>query len=175
MRRSKITLSLILQITKSTMKEEPRIKGRGRPRIYPDHLIISLMLYQTLFGLSMREVLEEAERVLPKVPSLSDFHYRAKRIAKEVFRKLIAILAKKFLLSRKEKIRLLLCDGTGFGYKDLYPLKLLRGKEVREVSSHVRIVPIVALTEGGKRVILSASSGGAYAARSNCCLRRWRG
>ena len=78
MRRSKITLSLILQITKSTMKEEPRIKGRGRPRIYPDHLIISLMLYQTLFGLSMREVLEEAERVPPKVPSLSDFHYRAK-------------------------------------------------------------------------------------------------
>ena len=175
MRRSKITLNLILQITKSAIKESPKRKRRGRPRIYPDHLIISLMLYQTLFGLSMREVLEEAERVLPKVPSLSDFHYRAKRIPKEVFRKLIAILAKKFLLSRKERIRLLLCDGTGFGYKDLYPLRFLRGREVREVSSHVRIVPIVALTEGGKRVILSASSGGAYASEVKLLLEAMEG
>ncbi len=46
---------------------------------------------------------------------------------------------------------------------DLYPLRFFRGLEIRRVRSHIRVVPVVAVTSSGKRIVLTAGTGGSYA------------
>ena len=43
------------------------------------------------------------------------------------------------LLDTEEKVRQIIVDGTRFGYDGKESLKMLRGKEIREMSSHVKV------------------------------------
>ena len=89
MRRTKLALKLIHSITKKLLKEKTHPKRKGRPKTYPDALIISIFLYQILRGLSFREVLEEAKRTFKNVPTLSDYHYRVKKMPKTTLQNIL--------------------------------------------------------------------------------------
>jgi len=47
-------------------------------------------------------------------------------------------LAKK-LFQKDEVLYFVLSDGTSFGYHDFYPLKILRGTEIRKVKSSYKV------------------------------------
>jgi hypothetical protein len=71
--------------------------------------------------------------------------YRFKYLKETIlcyFIKKIAVFIKHF-----EKIKYSLIDATGFGFDDSFNLKMLRGKELRKVKSHIRLEAIVCVTE----------------------------
>ena len=96
------------------------------------------------------------------MPTLSDYHYRVKKIPKTTLQNILFLTFKK-LLPKGTKIKLLIVDGTGFSFNNLYPINFYRGTEIRKIQSHIRIVPIIALTSQGKRLVVIASTGGPYA------------
>ena len=53
---------------------------------------------------------------------------------------------------------MVIADGTGFSYDNLYPLVYHRGTSIREVRSHVRVVVLTGVLEDGRRVVRWASS-----------------
>jgi len=161
MRKSKLNLKVIYSITKTFIKEKPQ-NLRGRPRIYPEAFIISLFLYQTIRNLSYREVLEEAQHVFGQSPSLFTYYYRVSKLPKTLLKIILHKLAYR-LLHKGESFKFLISDGTGFSYNEVYPLKFLRGLEIRRVKSHIRVVPIVGVTASGRRIIITAEAGGPYA------------
>ncbi|WP_121922727.1 hypothetical protein [Hydrogenothermus marinus] len=133
----------IIKITKSILREKSKKekKGKGRPKEYPDYLIISIFLYQILKGYSYREVLEETKDIIQKLPSLSVYHYRVKTLPKSLLQKVIHKTAIIIIKKIKKKASYFIADGTGFSFDDIYPLKYLRGLEIRKVQNHIRIVP----------------------------------
>ena len=134
---------------------------RGRPREYHDALILTIATLKELFGFSYREALEFAKWFWKDIPSLSDFHYRLSCFNSYLLESFISFLADKLIKAGFLPDKYIL-DGTGWSYRDCYPLKLLRGKEVRLVQSHVRTVALVGVA-GRKRFVLAALSGKAYA------------
>jgi len=69
-----------------------------------------------------------------------------------------------------DKVELVIADGTGFSYNDVYPLKFFRGKDIREVKSHVRVVAMIGIVGDKRRVVLSANAGGAYSSELKLAL-----
>ena len=169
MRRSKLNLNAIFKITQSVISEKSP-QSKGRPRIYSDALIISIFLYQILKKLVYREALEEAFLAFGQAPRLSTYHYRVSKLPKQLLKVILRKLAQK-LLSKEEKVCFLIADGTGFSYLDLYPFKFFRGLEIRKVKSHVRVVPVIAVTSSGRRIVLSAETGEAYASEIRLLLK----
>ena len=168
MRRSKLRLKTILKITQAIINEKP-MAFRGRPKTYSDALIISIFLYQTLKNLSYREVLEEAYDILGQSPALSTYHYRVSKLPKSLLKFLLRELAKK-LLAKEGSFDFLIADGTGFGFRNLFPLKFFRGTEIRKVKAHIRVVPIIGVTPSGKRIVVEAETGGPYASEVKLLL-----
>ena len=86
--------------------------NRGRPRIYKDHQIISMLIIMEVFSLSFRETIILSRDYFKNVPSLRDFHYRVRKL-KHVIQILI-----KFIHDYLEKdIDSIIVDGTGIGFK----------------------------------------------------------
>ncbi len=82
MRRSGLTLKHLYSFVKSYFQRieniEP-VKKRGRPKTFEDALIVTLWLYQTLYKLSYREVLEVVKHEGFHVPVPGDY-YRVKQL-----------------------------------------------------------------------------------------------
>jgi hypothetical protein len=53
-------------------------------------------------------------------------------------------------------------DGTGFSFKDTYPLKFYRGTEIRKIRAHVKILAVAGVI-GKKRFVFTAKAGPPYA------------
>ena len=71
-----------------------------------------------------------------------------------------------------DRIKLLIVDATGFSFNELYPVKFLRGKEVRFIRSHVRVCVIIGVMElRGKRVVLAVADGGPYESEVHMAMR----
>ena len=54
---------------------------------------------------------------------------------------------------------------------NVYPLRLLRGLEIRKVKSHIGIVPAVGLTASGKRIIITKAAGGPYSSEVRLLIK----
>jgi hypothetical protein len=164
MRRSKLTFSKILSYVEQFLKDRPlpQIRRRGRSKIYTDEFIIALWLFQVLHKFSYREVLEYVSNEGYSVPALGNYHYRVKKLPLERLQNLIGSVSKEFF--RREGIRLkgIVVDGTGFGYRERYVLRWLRGTEVKEVSAHVKVVVIVGVDERNRIIPLDCEVSGAY-------------
>jgi len=169
MRRSVLTLKHLYSFVKSYLQRientEP-VKRRGRPKTFEEALIVTLWLYQTLYKLSYREVLEIAKHEGFHVPVLGDYHYRVKKLDEGVLKKILEESTKHFFRAKWD-FKYLIVDGTGFGFGSKYTLNWMRGTQVREVSSHVRLVSLVGVDEEGRAIILGCEVGGPYASEVN--------
>ena len=83
---------------------------RGRPQIFPDHQIISMLVIKEVFSLSFRDTILLSKSYFKRVPSLHDFHYRARKL-KHVVQMLIKFIHD-YLQKDTESI---IVDGTGMG------------------------------------------------------------
>jgi len=71
-----------------------------------------------------------------------------------------------FFFRTKWDFKYLIVDGTGFGFGCKYILNWMRGTQVRQVNSHVRLVSLVAVDERGA-IIPGCEVGGPYASEVN--------
>jgi len=53
------------------------------------------------------------------------------------------------------QVRFLIIDGSGFKYDEIYPLKILRGKEIKKVKSYIKTVVLSVHLRKGKRFVLT--------------------
>ena len=67
-----------------------------------------------------------------------------------------------FRVDERAEIELMVVDGTGFGYNDKRKLNWMRGKKIREVSSHVKVELVVGRMGNRKEVIFGVEMGRAY-------------
>ena len=71
--------------------------------------------------------------------------YRFKHLKETILRYFIKKIAG--FIKNFEKIKYSLIDATGFGFDESFNLKMLRGKDLRKVKSHIRLETIVSVTE----------------------------
>jgi hypothetical protein len=94
------------------------------------------------------------------VPDFSTLHYRVSTIPEGLWQEFLEWLANKSIT--REEIKVLLVDGTGWGYGLPFYQRAKRGQEIRKIKSHVKGVVILGLTERDHRVVIGASLGKAY-------------
>jgi len=148
----------LVSLIKNKLKS-PR-NSRGRPKIYSDELILIFLIYKTAHQLSFRELRFYMKEIVGYSPAISTLHYRFSKIPQsmieELFKRVIAELL------RGKEVELFIPDGTGFGYDGLYRLSWRRGKEMREVSSHVKTEVVVVRDKTGMDIVYSISTGPPY-------------
>ena len=100
-----------------------------------------------------------------KVPDFSTYYYyyRLKQLSPVLLIDFLNFISSKLLRKYSGQVRFLIIDGTGFKYDELYPLKILRGKEIKKVKSHVKVVILSVHLRSGKRFVLTALPGESYA------------
>ncbi len=145
---------------------------RGRKPRYSEGLIITLALYMQQENLSIREVLSRAGAELGEaMPVPSTLVHRLHRLEPELMERVVEGLGA-WAVQQQGKGRegggggmeLSAMDGTGFGYDDVLGLSYKRGKEVRRVGAHVRVVVLMGLKDGrGCGAVVGVAGGGAYA------------
>ncbi len=142
----------------------PKIK-KGRPKKYPDEIILTMLFLQIAWKLSFRDVELFAASIFERknIPDFSTYYYRLKQIPLLLLIDFISFLSNNLLKKYYKEIALIIIDGTGFKYNELYPLKILRGKEIKEIKSHVKVVALSVHLKNGKRFILRVAAGGSYA------------
>ncbi len=62
---------------------------------------------------------------------------------------------------KAKEFHCLIADGTGFGYSDTFKLMWMKGKEIRQVKSHIKTEVFVGVVKG-KAVVVGVSTGKAY-------------
>jgi hypothetical protein len=82
------------------------------------------------------------------VPVPGDYHYRVKKLDEGLLKKILDESTKQFFRTKWD-FKYLIVDRTGFGFGSKYILNWMRGTQVREVNSHVRLVILVAVDERG--------------------------
>jgi len=127
--------------------EKIKKKKRGRPKKYKESLIYFAFALKVVRNLSYRDLEHQLKELnlFDKVPNFSSMFYRFKHLNEIIlgyFIKKMASLIKTF-----EKIIYSIIDATGFGFDESFNLKMLRGKELREVKSHIRLEAIVCVSE----------------------------
>ena len=139
--------------------DQPK-KGRGRPKTYPDSLIILSFFIKTMMNLSYRDTIYFIQNVLKiDAPSISDLHYRFSKLDEKLLKELFEKLLNE--LNIGEEIELIAVDGTGFGYGGKRELNWMRGAQIRKVSSHVKVELIVGKVRD-RAIILGVNMGEAY-------------
>jgi len=143
---------------------------RGRKPRYSEGLIITLALYMQQENLSIREVLSRAGAELGEpMPVPSTLVHRLHRLEPALMERVVEVLGAWAVQQQGRGgegggMGLCAMDGTGFGYDDVLGLSYKRGKEVRRVRAHVRVVVLMALKDGrGCGAVLGVAGGGAYA------------
>lgn len=159
-----MTLKDIIWLVKKIGKIKDSKNKRGRPRKYSESLIIALLFLKVIQQLSFRELIYWARQILGEVPALSTLHYRFRKISLKVIRKIEQAIIDEILKENEDKkfIEIITIDGTGFGYDQIYRLNYMRGQEIREVSSHVKVVAIVGTLKEGINVVLRVALGPPY-------------
>ncbi len=163
-KHKKFLIKLIISKSKKickTLKSTP--KTRGRPKLYPDYIIVAALLIKTLEKLSLRDLEEKLKDLLPKVPDFTTIHYRFKKLNQDYLKDMIEQTAKEIMKQLKAKeLYCLIADGTGFGYAQTYNLTWKRGKKLREVNSHIKTEILVGVVKN-KSIVLSVNTDKAYA------------
>ena len=137
--RPKDIYGLIKQFYKENPPEKQR---RGRPRKYPEELILFLLLLKIVLKASYRELLSRAKDFLPKeqIPSLHDTFYRLKHFPEERLQHFLRWFAEKGIklehkareeLEKRGEEAYAMVDGTGVGYNKPFYLRNKRGSEIR--------------------------------------------
>jgi len=135
---------------------------RGRPKLYHDYIIVFALLLKILENLSLRDLESLLKELLPKAPDHATLCYRFKKIENTILEKLIHETAKEIMKTLNVKeFYCLIADGTGFGYSDTFNLTWMRGKQIRQVKSHVKTEVLVGVVKG-KTIVVGVSTGKAY-------------
>lgn len=150
----------LLQLIEDELKESSRKRKRGRPRVYSESFILLIFFIKVIRGYSFRDTvfyLEEALKV--KMPAISTLHYRFSKLNMMYFEKLFEKVLEE--LGVEDTLELMVVDGTGFGYDDKQRLNWMRGKKMREVSSHVKVEVIVGKKKK-EAILVGVRAGHAY-------------
>ena len=110
-----------------------------------------------------REVLEEARQSGFPTPALSTYPYRVRQLPLERFQRLLTQVGRALAQQNPAAWRVLLVDGTGFGFRDRYVLSWRRGEALRQVRAHVRLVILALVDDQGRGLLLGAAVGPPYA------------
>ncbi|MFN7064958.1 MAG: transposase [Aquificaceae bacterium] len=82
-----LNTTYIYKLTELFCKTHPHQKAsnKGRPQIYPETLILTLLILKMLYNLSYRKLLTLATQLFKdhKLPSLRDLVYRIKNIPED--------------------------------------------------------------------------------------------
>ena len=124
-----------------------KIKKKGRPKKYKESLIYFAFALKVARNLSYRDLEYQLKELnlFDKVPNFSSMFYRFKHLKETILRYFIKKIAG--FIKNFEKIKYSLIDATGFGFDESFNLKMLRGKDLRKVKSHIRLETIVSVTE----------------------------
>ena len=122
-------------------------KKRGRPKKYKESLIYFALALKIARNLSYRDLEHKLKELnlFDKVPNFSSIFYRFKHLNELTIGYFIKKIAS--LIKNIEKIKYSIIDATGFGFDESFNLKMLRGKELRKVKSHIRLEAIVCVSE----------------------------
>jgi len=126
--------------------EKIKKRKRGRPRKYKESLIYFAFAFKVARKLSYRDLEHQLKEIklFEKIPDFSSLFYRFKHLNELIVGYFIKKIAG--LIKQIEKIKYSLIDATGFAFDDSFHLKMVRGKELRKVKSHIRLESIVAIT-----------------------------
>jgi len=176
MRPKNINFRKLLKLTKHYMHHRgqaliknlcPSKTKRGRPKKYPEEIILTLLFLQVTWKLSFRDLELFAAQLLGRgresVPDFSTYYYRLRKLPPDLLVDFLNFLARKLLSKYHKQIKFLVIDGTGFKYDELYPLKILRGLDIKKVKSHVKVVALSVHLKNGKRFVLTVVPEGSYA------------
>jgi hypothetical protein len=174
MRAKKFNFSKILKLTKHYMNRRgqallkylyPFKTKRGRPKKYPDDVILTLLFLQVAWKLSFRELEFMSVQVLGResTPDFSTYYYRLKKLPSYILVDFLNFISRRLLGKYHKEVKFLVIDGTGFKYDELYPLKVLRGAEIKRLKSHVKAVVLSVHLESGKRFVLTVLPERSYA------------
>ncbi len=178
-RKAPITLTTIsandiYHLAEQFTRQHPRKTTRGRKPLYPEALILTLVLLQTARRASYRQLLFGlAPEVLPNhaLPALGTLLYRFQTIPETRWHAFLTWLAEQGIARERVKKllakSLVLMDGTGWAP---YYAQYRRGAEIRQMRSHIK--GVVGYGRGGAVWLVGASLGEAYANELRL-LRAW--
>ena len=110
-------------------------------------------------------------------PNFPTYYYRLKELPPRLLVDFLNFISRRLLGKYHKEVKFLVIDGTGFKYDELYPLKVLRGTEIKKVKSHVKAVVLSVHLESGKRFILTTLTEQSYApeVKAGEKMIRWLG